>query len=407
MNHKLNLVKLHPPDGPPLQSSLLMELDDLFRDIEDGTVKDNTFIGCIALGRRDLPPLNETQSRQIREVLLRAPLESRQLTKADVPILSSMFNFIRSLWGSHDSDVHAANDGSKLISSLLDENGRVKPRDTSPTGGSQGSQAVKREIQESDVNQFLSTQGEDYAWVTPYTWDIANRLNAIKKLESDGDLGLFLERRRKLNVRRPKSTRFEQSVQRYAAGISELYCDENGDITDEKSLEAFIGDLVVVLLDKTKTYWPTSPLLAIFDGLVVTVIRPLLHGHRTFYFPGEMTTADGVIVSGNMVGKVDQLETVPKWNDKSQRLVARYVKKAFKKQVSNFFLDRYAPYNREYARSPHLEADKLANVGLLVKSFGNPIHLKHVMELLQPTNQEDELAQYVVDHFRGDDFIDH
>jgi hypothetical protein len=56
MNHKLNLVQLRELSGPQLQHRLLAELDGLFREIEDGTVKDNTFTGCIALGHRRLPP---------------------------------------------------------------------------------------------------------------------------------------------------------------------------------------------------------------------------------------------------------------------------------------------------------------------------------------------------------------
>lgn len=407
MSHKLNLEQLRQLSGPQLQHRLLVELDDLFREIEDGTVKENTFTGCIALEHRDLAPLTQSQSKQIKELLLRAPVAPNQSTKVEVHILSSMFKFIRSLWESHDTNTHPAQDSTKSVSALLDQDGRVKSKDTSPTYRDQNSQAENREIQESDVKQFLAAQGEDSIWVAPYAWDIANQLNAMKKSETDGDLALFLERRRKLNIRRPKSTRFEQSVQRYAATISELYCDEKGDITDEISLESFISDLVNTLLEKTKAYWLTSPLLAIFDGLIATVMRPLLHKHQTFYFPSELTTATGAIVSGNTVGRIEELVTVPKWNETSQGLVARYVKKAFKKQVWTFFLDRFASYNLDYTKSPHLDAASLTDVGLLVKNFGNPIHLKSIMELLQPTNQPDELAHYVVDHFRGSDFLDH
>ena len=91
------------------------------------------------------------------------------------------------------------------------------------------------------------------------------------------------------NDRRPHA--FEQSVQCYAEKVSELYSDENGNITDEKSLEAFIDELVNSLLEGSRTYWPTSPLLAIFDGVIATVIRPLLHKHRTAHFQSKLTTA--------------------------------------------------------------------------------------------------------------------
>jgi hypothetical protein len=407
MNHKLNLVQLRELSGPQLQHRLLAELDGLFREIEDGTVKDNTFTGCIALGHRRLPPLNENQSKQIKEVLLCAPVAADQSAKSGIPILRSVFSLIRSLWRSHDTNAHPAQGGAKSISLLLDQYGRVKGKDASPTDVDQNSQVESQEIQETDVKQFLAAQGEGYTWALPYAWEIANRLNAVKKSDTDGDLALFFERRRKLNVRRPKTTLFEQSAQRYAAKISEVYCDEKGDIANEKLLEAFIRELVTTLLEKTKAYWPTSPLLAIFDGLVATVMRPLLHRHRTAYVQSEMTTATGVIVSGSTMGKIKELVTTPKWNEKSQRLVVRYVKKAFKAQVWSLFLDRYAPYNREYSRSPHLNTATLTNVGLLIKNFGNPVHLSKVMELLQSTNQADELAQYVVDHFRCGDFIDH
>ena len=70
MNHKPNIVQLRQLGGPELQHYLLAELDGLFTEIRDGIVKENTFTGCIALGHRSLPPLNENQSKQIKEVLL-------------------------------------------------------------------------------------------------------------------------------------------------------------------------------------------------------------------------------------------------------------------------------------------------------------------------------------------------
>ena len=120
-----------------------------------------------------------------------------------------------------------------------------------------------------------------------------------------------------------------------------------------------------------------------------------------------MTNTAGVIVSGNLMGKIEELVTTPKWNETSQRRVVRYVKKAFQAQLWSLVWDRYAPYNREYSKSPHLNAATLTNAGVLVRSFGDPVHLNKVMELLQPTSQAEELAQYVVDHFRSGAFIDH
>jgi len=49
----------------------------------------------------------------------------------------------------------------------------------------------------------------------------------------------------------------------------------------------------------------------------------------------------------------------------------------------------------------------LTDAGLPMKSFGDPVHLDKMMELLQPTNQADELVQYVSEHFRSNDVIDH
>ena len=238
MNHNLVSVQSRQLSGSQLQDRLLAELDDLFREIEDGTVKENTFTGCIALGQRSLPPLSENQSKQIKEVLLCATVATSQSARGRIPILSSVLNLIRSLWGSHDTNAHPALDSAKPKLLLLDQYGRVKRQDTSLTDGDQNSQVESQEIQETDVKEFFDAQGEDYIWVLPYAWDIANRLNAVKKSDTDGDLALFLERRRKLNVRRPKSTLFEQSVQRYAAKISELYCDEKGDITNEKVIRS-------------------------------------------------------------------------------------------------------------------------------------------------------------------------
>lgn len=422
MDHKPSLEQLRQLKGPELQDRLLAELDDLFGEIEDGIVKETTFTGCITLGDRGLLPLNENQSRQIKELLSCTPpatgrpenggvpilsVATDRAEKGRIPILSFVSNLIRNLWGSHDTSAHPVQDGTKPSSILLDRYGRVKSEDTPTTDEGQTSQVQSQEIQAADVKHFFAAHGGDYTWVLPYAWDIANQLNAVKKSDTDGDLALFLEKRRKLNVRRPKTTLFEQSAQRYAATISELYCDQEGNITNEKSLEAFIRELVASLLDKTKAYWLTSPLLAIFDGLVAPVMRPLLHKHQTAYIQSEMITAAGVVVSGNTTGKIEELVTTPMWNETSQRLVARYVEKAFKAKMWFFFLDRYAPYNRDYSKSPHLNAKILPDVGLLVKDFGDPVHLSKVMELLQPTTQADELAQYVNDHFRGSDFIDH
>ncbi len=330
-----------------------------------------------------------------------------QATKGRVHILSPVFNLIRNLWTSHDIDAHPVKEGAKPDSLLLDQYGRVKSKGASPAVVNDNSQAESQEIQEAGVKHFFASHGEDYSWVLPYAWDIANQLNAVKKSITDGDLALFLERRRKLNVRRPKTTLFEQSVQRYAVKISELYCDEKGEIINKKYLELFINELIAALLDKTKVYWPTSPLLAIFDGLVVPVIRPLLYKHQTAYIQSEITTADRVVVSGNTKGKMKELVASPRWNKTSQKMVVHYVEKAFKSNIWSFFMDRYAPYNREYSMSSHLNSASLSDVGLLVKSFGDPVHLSKLMSLLRPTNQADELVHYVVDHFRDSDFIDH
>ena len=80
-----------------------------------------------------------------------------------------------------------------------------------------------------------------------------------------------------------------------------------------------------------------------------------------------------MIVSGNTMAKLDELVTTRGWNETSQRLVTGYVKKAFKTQVWSLFLDMFAPYNREYARSEHLNAAALTDVGLLIQRFRRPI----------------------------------
>ena len=120
-----------------------------------------------------------------------------------------------------------------------------------------------------------------------------------------------------------------------------------------------------------------------------------------------MVIEDGVVASANAKGQKVELVTAPKWNEASKERVVRYVRKAFKGQVWSFFLDRYAPYNREYARSPHLDSATLTDAGYLVRNFGNPLHLNQIMDLLQSTSQADELARHVTEHFRSDDFIDH
>ena len=407
MNQKVNLVSLRRLSGPQQQQHLLTDLDGLFREIEDGTVRDDTFTGCIALENRRLPPLDKDQSRQIKALLSCVAGSADQPAKSRIPILSSVFDLIRSLWGNDGTNRDIAEGGAASISGLLDGYGRVTASANAPTGGDRNSQPESGEIQERDVTQCLAAQGKDCRWVLPYAWDIANRLNAVKKSEAEGDLALFFERRRKLNVRRPKSTRFEQSAQRYAAMISELYCDEKGDIIDEKALEAFIRELVAILLHKTKAYWPRSPLLAIFDAVVAPVIRPLLHKHQTAYFQSETVAEGGVVTSGNAKSQKVELVTAPKWNEASKEKVVDYVKQAFKGQVWSFFMDRYAPYNREYTRSLHLDPATLTDAGYLVRGFGNPVHLNQVMDLVQPTGQADELAHLVTEHLRSDGFIDH
>ena len=407
MSHDLVPGELRQLSGSQLQHRLLADLDGLLREIEDGTVKENTFEGCIAPGKSNLHPLSEAQSRQIKDALSYKPVVTGKSEAGGLHILDSVLNLIRSLWGSHATDPQPASQGAAVDSLFLDRFGRVRTGEATPGDGTPDRQGEEHEISPGDVTQFFRTRGKEYKWVLPYAWDIANQLNAVQKSETEGDLALFFERRRKLNVQRPKATRFEQSVQRYAEKVSELYSDENGNITDEKSLEAFIGELVNSLLEGSRTYWPTSPLLAIFDAVIATVIRPLLHKHRTAHFQSKLTTAGGVIVSGNTMAKLDELVTTPGWNETSQRLVTGYVKKAFKTQVWSLFLDMFAPYNREYARSEHLNAAALTDVGLLIKDFGDPLHLDKIMELLKPTSQADELARFVVNHLRGDEFIDH
>ena len=54
---------------------------------------------------------------------------------------------------------------------------------------------------------------------------------------------MFSKKRKKLNVQRPKATRFEQSVQRYAMKVSELSYDDKSNITNKISLAAFVHEL--------------------------------------------------------------------------------------------------------------------------------------------------------------------
>jgi len=411
-----DVTQLYETRSAKLQDRLLNELDSLFEEIEDGIVKDNAFVGCIALGQRDLPPLNERQSAQLRELLLTEPAvdarseQHEETEHGGVAAIGFVLNLFHRLW--HPKDTHHHSDHSTAkedqpFALLLDPDGRVKEMEINPAPGEKKDQTPGREISEADVKRLIKAHGKDYAWVLPYCWDIANRLGTVKGQEREGDVALFLEKRRKLNVRRPNATRFEQSLQRYAVMISELYCDEEGAVRDKKALEAFIRQLVTFLLNKTKVYWATTPLLAIFDAVVATVIRPLLFKHRTAHIPHQTTTDSGLIVVGNMLGKAEQLITEPNWNADSLTLVQHYVEKALKTHLTFFFFDQFGPYNREYAKFPHFDPTDLPNVGLPVKEFNKLVHLKQVVELIQPTAQADELIQYVEKHFRSDEFIGH
>ncbi|MCP3868760.1 MAG: hypothetical protein GY703_11820 [Gammaproteobacteria bacterium] len=407
MNQEIPKEMLRQLSGPQLQHRLLAELEELLGEIEDGTVRSDSFTGCIAIGNQILPPLNEKQSTQIKNVLSRTPTAITEAEKGGHSILSTVFHLIRNLWGPHSTGSGPARLSNDSLPSLLDEHGRIKRKDTGTTEDAGDGPLENHEIQLTELNSLFTAHGEKYTWALPYSWDIANKLNAVSHSDTEGDLALFLERRKKLNIRRPKATRFEQSAQRYAAKISELFTDENGNIISQESLETLIRELVSILLDKTRPYWPTRPLLAIFDGVVATIFRPLLHKHRTVHYQSRLVNATGVIQSGNTKMKTAELVTTPTWNEESQKRVQHYVKKAFKAQVWSLFIDRYAPYNREYARTQHLDATTLTHVGLAVKNFGNPVHLNQIMDLLQPTNQADELVQYVNNHFRSDERIDH
>jgi len=408
VSHDSDLVQIGHLNGSQLQNRLLDELDDLLLEIEDGIVKESTFTGCIALGHNSLPPLNESQSRRIKEILYCEPDIANQLAEVRPPILNMVLEFIRGLWTSDDREsANSGRDGTESTLLLLDQYGRVKPSGEILDYSGRSDGREEQDVQEADVERFFSSCGDNCAWAIPYSWDIANRLRMVKQAEADGDLALFFERRRKLNVQRPKATRFEQSVQRYTARVSELYSDEKGNITDKPSLQALVNELVDRLLKASRIYWPMVPLLAIFDGLVATVLRPLLHRHRTVYFQSETISQTGVIVSGSATAKAEQLVTTPKWNEEAQKEVVDCVKKALKAHIWSLFMDRYAPFNREYSKSPHLNGATLTDVGLQIRGFGDPVHIGKVMELLQPTNEADELANYVSDHFRSDDIIDH
>ena len=54
MSHDLVPGGLRQLSGSQLQHRLLADLDGLLREIEDGTVKENTFEGCIAPGKSTL-----------------------------------------------------------------------------------------------------------------------------------------------------------------------------------------------------------------------------------------------------------------------------------------------------------------------------------------------------------------
>jgi len=81
VNRDPYVAKFHNLSGSQLQNRLLTELDDLLLEIEDGTVKEDTFTGCIALGDKNLPHLNENQSGEICKILSRKPKAHIQLVE--------------------------------------------------------------------------------------------------------------------------------------------------------------------------------------------------------------------------------------------------------------------------------------------------------------------------------------
>ena len=141
MSHELIPVRHRQHIGPQLQHHLLAELDALFTEIEDGTVKDRTFTGCIALGHRDLPPLNKNRSREIKEAFCSAPATARQSEKAGgIPILTSVINLIRNLWGPRESHTNPVQNNTASVSIHLDRYGRVRCKPASPKDGKQNGQ---------------------------------------------------------------------------------------------------------------------------------------------------------------------------------------------------------------------------------------------------------------------------
>lgn len=396
----MNIKQSSTPDtatvDQELVADLLNELDDLFPLFQDGTINDDTFVGGLPMSYLNtdgsLGPLTLEESRKIRQALMESP--HRPNKRFGLALISHID--WKHFFKGNDKEKSKANNGQRACPAIIGCDGHLLP-------------FSKDEDISTLIEKRLNTH--ELPRLSAYWNAINEKLETKHHEEIGGDLRLIDENRRKLTAKRLNATPFEQAAQCYSANISSRFCDENGEIVSPGSLSVFVHALIDNLLERTKLYWPIAPLLAIFDAIVVPVLRPMLHPYQTWRSEHDFFSDNGVFDVGQFVNKRTSLETKPIWNDAAKQRALHLVEEALKQHLAVRFLglkffDTFSTYNREVHHSEHLNPSIFKGK---IRSFGPPVHTKDIMELVQeiPKKPEEKVLDKIMTYRSSEEGIWH
>lgn len=361
-----------------LITSLLNQLHNCFGLFQDGVVDDDTFVGGLPLSYLNadgsLEALTFEESRQIKRALIDSPLQPKRALDFSFPTLLKWMHLRKS-----SDEEQIENGGEAPSQAIIGADGRLLPLPE----GTNPNNLIQDRLNARGLPRFGSY------WIA-----IIEKLNTKRREEKSGDLSLIDIDRIKLAAGRLNATPFEQEAQKFAAHVPSLFCDADGDVFFPVALEKFTDQLVELLLEKTKPYWPIAPLLSIFDAVVVPVLRPMLYPHTTWAGEYNFFSDSGVFDVRQFANKRTALETTPGWSKAAQEQALRFIEEALKKHLSlKFFglrfFDVFSPYNREIHSSVHMDPSAFNGK---TKTFGPPVHAQDVMQLIQPVRKKPEEA---------------
>lgn len=367
-----------------LIAELLGELHDCFGLFQDGIINDDTFVGGLPLAYLNadgsLQALTLEESRQIKYALADSSTHSKRPFGFALPSFINWIQFLKGDDEKLDKDAHDAPSPA-----ITGSDGKILPlpKDINPNS------LIQARLKEQGLPRLGAY------------WHAINEKLEEKRLELQcGDLTPIDPDRNKLTAKRFNATPFERAAQEFSVRISSKFCDASGDIISPDLLEEFVNKLIDFLLEKTRSYWSTDPLLLLFDAIVVPVLRPMLYPHTTWISAHNFFSESGAFDVRQLANKRTSFETIPTWSVAAGQQALHFVEESLKHHLSLRFIglrlfDAFSPYNRKVHSSLHIDPSEYRGK---MRTFGPPVHTKDVMQLIQPVPKkpEEELVDRVM-----------